>query len=149
MPRGRNGEELERAANYARFSTDMQNDRSVEDQLDLCKAYARRHGLPLVAQASRRSSRSRLTSCGGFSTRPPASVSPQTIAAALNKDNVPPPRGTLWNASTINGSKTRGHGILRNPVYAGRLVWSRVRMVKDPATGRRVSRERRGAISMR
>jgi site-specific DNA recombinase len=31
-------------------------------------------------------------------------------------------------------------GILRNELYAGRLIWNRVRMVKDPDTGRRVSR---------
>jgi DNA invertase Pin-like site-specific DNA recombinase len=69
-----------------------------------------------------------------------AGRSPRDIAAALNREGVRPPRGASWNASTINGSKARGHGILRNPVYAGRLVWNRVRMVKDPETGKRVSR---------
>ena len=33
-----------------------------------------------------------------------------------------------------------GEGILRNPLYSGSQVWNRVRMLKDPATGRRVSR---------
>jgi site-specific DNA recombinase len=69
-----------------------------------------------------------------------AGTSPRNIAGALNKDRVPPPRGARWNASTINGSGKRGHGILRNPLYAGWQVWNRVRMVKDPSTGKRVSR---------
>ena len=34
----------------------------------------------------------------------------------------------------------RGSGILNNELYAGRLVWNKVRMVKDPDTGRRISR---------
>lgn len=65
---------------------------------------------------------------------------PRDIAAGLNRDGAPPPRGALWNASTINGSRARRNGILFNELYAGRLVWNRVRMVKDPETGRRVSR---------
>lgn len=67
-------------------------------------------------------------------------VSPRTIAGLLNKEGVPAPRGERWNASTINGNGQRGNGILRNPIYAGRIVWNRVRMVKDPSTGKRVSR---------
>lgn len=69
-----------------------------------------------------------------------AGRSPRDIAASLNRESVKPPRGTAWNASTINGSASRGNGILRNPIYGGRLVWNRVRMVKDPETGKRVSR---------
>ncbi len=49
-----------------------------------------------------------------------AGEAPRAIAAGLNKRGVPPPRGTRWNASTINGNDKRGHGILRNPLYAGR-----------------------------
>jgi DNA invertase Pin-like site-specific DNA recombinase len=66
--------------------------------------------------------------------------SPREIAGRLNADGVPPPRGTKWNASTINGSRERMYGIIQNPLYAGRIVWNRVRMVRDPETGRRVSR---------
>ena len=66
--------------------------------------------------------------------------SPRDIAHGLNENGIAPPRGTRWNASTINGNATRGNGILQNPIYAGRQVWNRVRMVKDPDTGRRVSR---------
>ena len=67
-------------------------------------------------------------------------ASPREIAGDLNREGVAPPRGRYWAAATINGNTKRGHGILQNPVYAGRLVWNRVRMVKDPETGRRVSR---------
>ncbi|PWE57587.1 recombinase family protein [Metarhizobium album] len=69
-----------------------------------------------------------------------AGISPRTIAGKLNDEGVAPPRGTKWNASTINGNGARGYGILRNPLYAGTLVWNRVRMIKDPSTGMRVSR---------
>jgi site-specific DNA recombinase len=69
-----------------------------------------------------------------------AGLSPREIAGRLNDEGVPPPRGRLWAAVTINGNRKRGHGILLNPLYAGRLVWNRVRMVKDPATGKRISR---------
>lgn len=69
-----------------------------------------------------------------------AGIGPRIIAGALNDEGVPPPRGTRWNASTINGNDKRGYGVLRNPLYVGKLVWNRVQMVKDPMTGRRVSR---------
>jgi hypothetical protein len=69
-----------------------------------------------------------------------AGASPRIIAAKINSEGGAPPRGLRWNASTINGNGKRGNGILRNPLYAGTQIWNRVRMVKDPATGRRVSR---------
>nr|WP_245324045.1 recombinase family protein [Bradyrhizobium stylosanthis] len=65
---------------------------------------------------------------------------PREIAHELNKDKVSPPRGRVWNASTINGNLERGAGILQNELYVGRLVWNKVRMVKDPDTGKRLSR---------
>ena len=66
--------------------------------------------------------------------------SPRAIAQALNTEGIPGPRGRAWGASTIHGNKTRGTGILNNELYIGRLVWNRLRYVKDPDTGRRVSR---------
>ncbi|HMA73130.1 MAG TPA: recombinase family protein, partial [Xanthobacteraceae bacterium] len=65
---------------------------------------------------------------------------PRAIAAALNHDHVPAPRGTFWSASTIHGNRKRGSGILSNALYDGRLVWNKVGMRKDPKTGKRVSR---------
>lgn len=67
--------------------------------------------------------------------------SPKAIAAQLNKESIPCPSGSTWGASTINGNRRRGTGILNNELYRGKLIWNRNRMVKDPSTGRRVSRQ--------
>lgn len=65
---------------------------------------------------------------------------PRDIAGNLNAENVAPPRGRYWAASTIYGNHKRGYGMLQNALYDGRIVWNRVHMVKDPDTGRRISR---------
>jgi site-specific DNA recombinase len=65
---------------------------------------------------------------------------PRQIVAELNAERIPSPRGGRWNSSTINGSRTRQNGILENRLYIGELVWNRQRFIKDPATGKRVSR---------
>ncbi len=62
------------------------------------------------------------------------------IVATLNANRIPSPRGTHWKTGALTGSNDRHNGILGNEVYAGRLVWNRVRMIKDPDTGKRVSR---------
>lgn len=69
-----------------------------------------------------------------------AGRSPRDIAAGLNGDGIAPPRGSYWAGNTINGSRKRNNGILQNPLYDGRLIWNRTRMIKDPDTGKRVSR---------
>ena len=51
-----------------------------------------------------------------------AGVTPRAIAAELNADCIAAPRGTMWNASTINGNNARGHGMLLIELYAGRIV---------------------------
>ena len=66
--------------------------------------------------------------------------SSRQIVAKLNAEKVPPPRGKHWTASTLSGNKARGYGILVNPLYDGTQVWNRVRMVRNPSTGKRVSR---------
>ena len=66
--------------------------------------------------------------------------SPRSIAGILNARGIAPSRGTKWNASTINGSRQRANGILGNALYRGELIWNKVRMVKDPETGKRLSR---------
>ncbi|MFM2350068.1 MAG: hypothetical protein RIR04_1034 [Pseudomonadota bacterium] len=67
-------------------------------------------------------------------------MAPRAIAAALNREGIPSPRGGFWNASTINGSRQRRNGILNNELYLGRITYNRQRFVKDPDTGKRVSR---------
>lgn len=251
---------MNRAAIYARYSTDLQTEKSVEDQIALCRAYAERNGLDVVAvyddraisgastvqrtgwrslmaaagerrfdvviaedvdriardEADYHAAKKRLVFAGiaihtahtgpisgiegsvrammsayflenlahkvrrglagvvrsgrhagglAYGYRPVAGkpgelviveaekavilriftdyaggASPRDIAGALNREGIAPPRGRAWNASTINGSRQRGTGILNNELYRGRLVWNRVHMVKDPDTGRRISR---------
>jgi site-specific DNA recombinase len=40
---------MKRTAIYARFSTELQNERSIEDQTVLCRSYAERNGWSVVA----------------------------------------------------------------------------------------------------
>jgi DNA invertase Pin-like site-specific DNA recombinase len=248
-----------RVAIYARFSTDLQNERSIDDQVTVCRSYAERHGLDVVAvfadravsgasihqrtdiqklliaarerqfdvvmaetmsrvgrdEEDRAAIRKRLTFSGivmmtpvdgvvtrltdgikavidsqyledlkvmihrgmtgvvregrhaggkayGYRTTDTKGVlkinpaeadivrrifeeyvagrTPRDIAHDLNREHILPPRGRCWNASTINGNMRRGTGILQNELYVGRLVWNKVRMVKDPDTGKRISR---------
>ena len=69
-----------------------------------------------------------------------AGLSPKVIAKQLNAERRLGPGGAPWNPSTIHGNPARGTGILNNELYVGRLVWNRLRYVKDPDTGKRVSR---------
>lgn len=69
-----------------------------------------------------------------------AGRTPRQIVGGLNAEGIPGPRGGKWNASTINGSRERQNGILQNRLYAGEIVWNRQRFIKDPSTGKRVSR---------
>ncbi|ANK83546.1 MAG: hypothetical protein TEF_16090 [Rhizobiales bacterium NRL2] len=67
-------------------------------------------------------------------------LAPRKIASRLNDEGVPSPRGGLWNASTINGNRQRRNGVLNNELYRGHIIYNRQSFVKDPETGKRVSR---------
>jgi DNA invertase Pin-like site-specific DNA recombinase len=69
-----------------------------------------------------------------------AGKSPKAIAVELNREGIAGPLGRAWGDTSIRGHVSRGTGILNNELYAGVLVWNRQRFVKDPATGKRVSR---------
>ncbi|MER8778886.1 recombinase family protein [Mesorhizobium sp. M0977] len=69
-----------------------------------------------------------------------AGKSSRAIAFELNKEGVSGPQGAEWGPSTIHGNPKRGVGILNNELYVGRLVWNRLRYLKGPDTGKRVSR---------
>jgi site-specific DNA recombinase len=69
-----------------------------------------------------------------------AGLSPKALAKRLNAERCPGPGRAPWNPSTIHGNPARGTGILNNELYVGRLVWNRLRYVKDPDSGKRVSR---------
>jgi hypothetical protein len=53
---------------------------------------------------------------------------------------IPGPSGKPWRDTAIRGHRIRGTGLLNNELYIGRLVWNRLRYIKDPETGNRVSR---------
>jgi site-specific DNA recombinase len=69
-----------------------------------------------------------------------AGKSSRAIAWELNEEGIPGPFGREWGPSTIHGNPKRGTGILNNELYIGKLVWNRQRFIKDPDTGKRVSR---------
>jgi hypothetical protein len=66
--------------------------------------------------------------------------SPKAIAVDLNKESIPGPLGRAWGDTSIRGHVSRGRGILNNELYTGVLVCNRQRFLKDPSTGKRVSR---------
>ena len=69
-----------------------------------------------------------------------SSKSPRAIAVQLNKEGILSPSGKDWGPSSINGNRERGTGILNNELYIGKLVWNRLRYIKNPNTGLRNSR---------
>src|SRR4029079_559064 len=66
--------------------------------------------------------------------------SPRAIARGLNAEGAHGPGGRPWGDTTIRGHALRGTGILRNELYIGQLVWNGLRYVKNPSTGKRLSR---------
>lgn len=68
-------------------------------------------------------------------------ATPREIAAGLNTDRIPPPRGACWRSSSICGDDQRRYGLLRNQIYIGKNVWNRGHYVRDPDTGQRVRRK--------
>ncbi len=69
-----------------------------------------------------------------------AGVGPRTIARTLNEEGIPGPGGKSWGDTTIRGNLKRATGIVNSELYIGRLIWNRLRYIKDPSTGKRVSR---------
>ncbi len=55
-------------------------------------------------------------------------------------EGIPGPGGKSWGDTTIRGNLKRATGIVNNELYIGRLIWNRLRYIKDPSTGKRVSR---------
>ena len=61
-------------------------------------------------------------------------LSPERIAAALNAEGVPSPKGARWSAVYIRGSVGFDSGLLNNRLYEGVYVYGRHRHVKDRRT---------------
>ncbi|WOF42414.1 recombinase family protein [Sphingopyxis indica] len=66
--------------------------------------------------------------------------SPRAIARDLNADGIPGPKGIAWRDTSIRGDARRGTGIINNELYVGVRVWNHKHYVKDPATGKSVTR---------
>lgn len=69
-----------------------------------------------------------------------AGRSPRDICGDLNREGVPSPRGSVWRASVLTGNVKLHYGMLLNDLYRGERIWNRVKMVRNPDTGKRVNR---------
>lgn len=69
-----------------------------------------------------------------------AGKSPLAIARDLNADGISGPAGKAWRDTSIRGDIRRGTGILNNELYVGVRVWNHKHSVKDPSTGKSVTR---------
>lgn len=67
-----------------------------------------------------------------------AGLTGRDIAARLNIEGQPGPRGGHWRGGQITGSAARANGILHTQLYAGVKVWNRLDVRKDPRTGARL-----------
>ena len=68
--------------------------------------------------------------------------SPRRIAADLMRDNIPSPSGTAqWNFQSIVGGIGKKRGIIHNQLYVGTYLKNRFFNVKNPATGKVVTRK--------
>lgn len=159
----------QRVALYARYSTDLQSDASIEDQLRLCRKRAEREGWTVVESYSDRAiSGASLLRPGIQALMEDAgrgrfdivlaeamdrlSRDQEDIAGLFKRlrfagvaimtiaEGVPGPTGRGWRDTTIRGHALRGTGILRNELYIGRLVRNRRHFVKDPTSSSRVAR---------
>jgi site-specific DNA recombinase len=63
-----------------------------------------------------------------------AGRSAQAIAAGLNADGIPGPKGKYWQHTTILGHRKRGTGILNNELYVGAYVWNRQKFKTKPVS---------------
>ncbi len=69
-----------------------------------------------------------------------AGRSPRAIACDLNAEGIAGPAGKPWRDTSIRGDVRRGTGILNNELYVGVRVWNHKHSVKDPNTGKEVTR---------
>lgn len=68
--------------------------------------------------------------------------SPRLIAADLMKDKIPSPTGgSFWNYQSIVGGSGNKRGLLHNALYVGVFVRNRAYNVKNPATGKTITRK--------
>ncbi len=78
-------------------------------------------------------------------------ASAKTIVRDFNERGIPSP-GSFWNNrkrraagwvhTTLLGSYSKASGILRNPIYTGRVTWNKRSGKKVPGTGMRIQKRR-------
>ena len=68
------------------------------------------------------------------------SLQPHHCAQAERRSVSPAQPIEAGDRARSMANRRRGTGILNNELYIGRLVWNRLRYVKDPDTGKRISR---------
>jgi site-specific DNA recombinase len=68
-------------------------------------------------------------------------VTPRQIVAGLACDKIPSPTGSaVWNYQGIVGGLHK-RGLIHNPLYVGEVVKNRYRNIKNPETGKRITRK--------
>lgn len=68
--------------------------------------------------------------------------SPRLIAGDLMKDKIPSPTGSeFWNYQSIVGGAGQKRGMIHNQLYIGVYLKNRFFNVKNPATGKTITRE--------
>lgn len=65
-----------------------------------------------------------------------AGMSPHAVCSALNGEGVPAPSGKLWRPKVITGHPGLKHGIARNPLYVGKLVYGKTNSRLIASTGK-------------
>jgi DNA invertase Pin-like site-specific DNA recombinase len=61
------------------------------------------------------------------------------ICRYLNAQGIPSPKGKQWQPSVLTGTNSRKSGMLRQPLYVGKIVFNKLAYRKDPATGKRTA----------
>lgn len=64
---------------------------------------------------------------------------PTEICDHLNGRRIVPPKGAIWRTTTLIGQMARKTGLLRQTLYKGEVTFNRMRLRKNPETGKRVS----------
>lgn len=71
-----------------------------------------------------------------------AGLSPVKIATALTREGIPTPEGLeVWSPNTILGTRRSGNGLLRNPMFVGKIVFGKTKVTLNPKTGKYIKRK--------
>jgi len=145
---------MTKVALYARYSSDNQSVASIEDQFRVCRERARREGWKIVG-----THHDAAVSGASMILRPGVRALLQdaqrgmfdlVLAEALGRvSRDQADVATLFKhlrfagveiVTLAEGEISELHVGLNNELYVGKLVWNRLRYVKDPTTGKRVLR---------